>query len=260
MNAAASAARRPAALPLLSLLLAAALLGGCDTKDAPTGVRPTQPFGQIRFVNAIPDSAQARTVNVTLEGVPLGANVGYGSAAVGAAGSLYAPVSVGERTLAVRKTADTSIHVLDLTLTVEEGKQYSVLGTGLGTDVSPVVLTDDNSAPPEGQAKLRVVHAAPSAGSVDVYVTDTATATDIGPLAPSAASVGYRAASDYVAVPAGPTRIRLTSAGTKDVVLDLTPRTTPALPTLTAGQVRTVVFLDKLGVGAPFTAGVLADR
>jgi len=244
----------------LLVLGSAVALAACGPDDAPTGVRPTDPFGRIRLVNATPDPARGGPVNVWFDGrptVPLTANLAYGAA------TAYAPIYVGSHTVNVRKTADTTVAVLDAQVTIEEGVDYSVLATGTGTDLTPLILTDANTAPAGDSVKIRVVHASPSAGNVDVYVTPVAVA-DITPLAPTLADVPFRTASSYFTLPVGQYRVRFTAPGRKMVSLEATVNV-PAAGTnparnLPAGAVRTVLALDKAGGGVPLIASVLTDR
>jgi hypothetical protein len=242
---------------LVPLLCATALLAACDPETPPSGVEPREAFGRLRFVNAAPDTALTRLVNVWFDGnpnVPLAGGLLYAGlppVAADKGATPYRAIYAGDHVVNVRKTADTSVVVLDATLTLADATDYTVVATGVTGDLIPLVLTDDNT-PAEGQAKLRVANVAPSAGGVDVYVT--APAADITALAPTLTNVTYRSASGYLPVAPGAYQIRLTTTGTKTVVLDATTAA------LTAGQIRTLVALDKPGTGAPFTYTILTDR
>jgi hypothetical protein len=111
------------------------------------------------------------------------------------------------------------------------------------------VLTDDNSAPGAGNAKVRVVHLA-GAGDVDIYLT--APGVDLAAERPTSAVGNWGDASDYIGVPAGDYEVRATLAGTKTVVIRGTL-------TLVAGQVRTALTVDAVGGGEPFEFLVLED-
>ena len=241
----------------MGVVCTALVLSACDEESLPTGVTPTQATGRIRVVNAVADPARADRVNITVAGTPVAVNVAYGVAApntgVQPNPAPYYPVYVGNWPLAVRRTADTTVKVLDRTIDVAANTDYTVLVLGNAAGVSGVVLTDDNTAPAGATIRLRVVHASAGApAAVDVYVTGAA--TDIAGIAPTAGNVAFRAAAPYLAVAAGVYRVRVTAVGSKVPLLDTT------LPSLAAGAARTVLFLDRAAGGLPATAAVLADR
>jgi hypothetical protein len=221
----------------LALVLAAAL-GAAACDDDNTG---PDSEARVRVVHASPD---APNVDVLIDGAAVLTDVPFGAA------SAYLPVEAGDRELQVR-AAGTSTVVIDDGQYLDDGSDYTVIASGLVAGISALALADDNSAPAAGQIKLRVVHGAPSAPAVDVYVT--APGADLNAATPTLTSVPFRAASDYLEVPAGNYQIRVTVAGTKMVAID-----TGTL-TLSAGQVRTAIALDAPGGGAPFSALLLAD-
>ena len=234
-----------------ALVSATIALTACGTDEVgPTGFEPTQPVGRFRFVHAVADTARADTVNVTMDGVPVGANIAYGAPAP-APPTLYYPAYAGTRQLAVRKTADTSTHVVDAPIAIAADADHTVLAVGSPTTTA-VVLTDNNTAPAAGNVKVRAVNAAPAAGNVDVYVT--APGADISAIAPTFAGVAPRAASGYLERAAGAIQVRFTTAGTKTVVRDV------SLGTVAAGAIRTVVLLERVIGGTPLTSAVLTDR
>jgi hypothetical protein len=234
----------------LSLTIIACALAGCGTDDiGPTGFEPTQPAGRIRFVHAITDPPRASAVNVTVDGVPLGAGLAYGAVAPSTS---YLPAYVGNRQFAVRRTADTTVRLLDVAVPVTENVDYTVIAIG-GATVTSWVLTDANAAPAAGNAKLRAVNAT-AATNVDVYITSPT--ADILTISPTFAGLAPRAASAYVERSAGAARVRFTSAGTKTVVRDIS-LTAAALP---AGGIRTVLLLEAAAGGTPLTSAVLVDR
>ena len=160
----------------------------------------------------------------------------------------YLEVDAGMNRIQVL-VANTSTVVIDASLDLEDDSATTVIATGLVTNLAPLVLEDDRSAPEAGNAKLRVVHGAPSAPTVDVYVTAPGAA--LGGT-PTLANVPFRGASDYLEVPAGSYRVRVTIAGTQTVAID-----TGAVA-LAAGDVFTAIAVDNAGGGAPFSV-LLAD-
>ncbi|HWN19623.1 MAG TPA: DUF4397 domain-containing protein [Gemmatimonadales bacterium] len=69
---------------------------------------------------------------------------------------------------------------------------------------------DDDNTGPEGEARVRVVHASPDAPDVDVLVDDAEVLGD----------VPYLTASDYLDVPAGNLNLMVNAAGTATTVVD----------------------------------------
>ena len=258
----------------ITTLLAAATLvvaAACTAKDAPTGPRPTGPSSRLRVVNATPDPTLGGPVNVKLGDQVFAAGLNYGVS------TIYQRVYTGQRELHVRRTADTAVTVADQSFSHAADLDFTTLiidrtTANSGTGVTTLTIPDDNTPPAAGQVKLRFVHAAPSGGSVDVYVT--APAASIASVTPNVSALTYRNASGYVTLPAGTYRVRFTTAGTKTVLVDLTqtPGTAPGplpptptvpaptLPALVAGQIRTIVLYDKFGGGTPSAVSVIQDR
>lgn len=237
---------------LASVVLA---LGACSTDEiGPTGYDPNQPAGRIRFVHAISDPARASAVNVTVDGVPLGVSIAYGGTAPAPATALYYPAYAGNRQFAVRRTADTSVHLLDAAVPVAANVDHTVLAVG-STTITALVLTDNNTPPAGSNVKVRAVNAttaAAGAASVDVYVT--AAGADILTIPPTFAGLARGAASAYIERAAGTVQVRFTTAGTKTVVRDV------SIASLAAGAIRTVVLLEAAAGGTPLTSAVLTDR
>lgn len=234
---------------VFSLVSVAAALAACGTDEiGPTGFEPNQPTGRIRFVHAISGTTP---VNVAVDAVPLGVSIAYAGAAP-APPTLYYPAYAGNRQFAVRRTADTSVHLLDAAVPVAANTDHTVIAAGTATTATALVLTDNNTAPAAGNVKIRAVNAANAAGNVDVYVT--APGADILTIAPTFAGLAPRSASAYVERPAGAVQVRFTTAGTKTVVRDV------SIAALAAGAIRTVVLLEAAAGGPPLTSAVLTDR
>ena len=221
----------------LALLFSSAAAACSD--DDPTGPVST---AQLRVVHASPD---APNVDVLVDGAVALADVPYRTA------SPYLEVPAGARNLRVRPTGTTTV-VIDADADLSAARAYTVLATGRADALEPLVLEDDLAAPAAGNVKVRLVHASPSAGNVDIYVT--APSADLASTSPTLANVPFRAASAYLEVPAGTYRVRITPAATKTVAIDVNDLS------LTAGQIRTAVAVDAPGGGTPLGAILLADR
>lgn len=233
----------------LLLVAAAAGLAACSTDSGDGGYEPTEPFGRVRLVNAVPDVATVGPINAVIEGVPFTAGLAFGT------GTPYQTVYTGSRELRVRRTADTAAVVFDAPLDVQSGQAYSVYATGRTGAVAALTVADSIVAAATDSARVRVVHVAPGAASVDVYLTTTAAA--IAALAPSVASVAFRSASAYRNVPAGAYRVRVTAPGSKAVLADTSLAGAAAVA---LGSIRTVLVVDRVGGGGPPLVRVLTDR
>ena len=232
-------------LKAILAVAAVSVAAACGTDDVPDGVEPSGPFGRVRFVNAVPDAAVG-AVNVTLEGVPFGAGLGAGLA------TGYQPVYTGPRTLVVRRSADTSVSVLDAAVDVAASTAYTVAAVGRAGAVRSLTLTDSVAIEATDSARVRVAHLSPSGGNVDVYLTTTT--ASIATAAPTIANLAFQSASRYVRVPNGRVRVRVTAAGSKTVAAD------DSSSNLALGQIRTVLVLDRLTGGAPPRLVTLVDR
>lgn len=216
---------------------AVALLGlaACSDDDS-TGPTAT---ARLRIVHASPN---APSVDVLVDEDRVLQNVPYRNAS-----AFFFPVPAGERRIRVNAVGTTT-SVIDATATLDAQASYTVLATGPVATIQPLIAPDDLTAPAAGQVKVRVIHAAPAAAGVDVYVTAPG-----APLTgPVLTNVPFRAVSGYLSVPAGTYQIRVTPTGTATVAIDATV-------TFVAGQIRTVVATDAPGGGAPLGAIVLAD-
>lgn len=245
---------------LLGAALLASTLAACSTDEASTGPRPTGPSSRLRVANTTPDVTVGGAENVKIGDQVFAVNLAYGAA------TGYQRVYTGQRDLHVRRTSDTTIKVTDLTFSNAADADFTAFVMGKtvangGTGVSALMVPDDNTAPTTGNVKLRFVNASRAAGSVDIYVTSP-TASLTG-LTPDVSSLNYASVSTYLTKPAGTYRVRVTTTSTQTVVLDFTQTAgaAPALPALTAGQIRTIVVLDKFGATAtPLTGAILQDR
>lgn len=232
-----------------SAVLALAMLVAACGEDTvgPTGVSPSEAFGRVRFVNAVPNAAP---VNVSVDGVPMGVNLAYGGA-TGA--TVYNAAYGGNRHFVVTRNADQTVVVLDAQVPITADTSQTVYATTQGATNNAFVTIDNLQLPSGSQVKLRAVHLAPGMGNVDVYVT--APNADITALTPQFSNVAPRSATDYLTLARATYQVRFTTTGTKTVRLSAT--VTP--PAGTTPFIRTVVALDPLTGTTPISV-VYSDR
>jgi hypothetical protein len=240
-----------------------AALAACGTKEAPGPLEPTSATGRIRFVNLITDATRV-PVNPILEGVPFGAGLTYTQSPPSILGAPstanYAPIYAGSRTLILKKTADTSVTVATIALTITADQDLSVYATGgaSASAIVPVFITDDNTGTVGAtQTRLRTVNMS-SGGAVDVFVT--AANADLSLATPTFANVASHAGSTYANVTAGTYQIRVVPAGTAAAARAGAVSLNLTAVVFTGGTGRTIVVADKSTGGPPLTGFVLPDR
>ena len=196
----------------LSLFLATSLLAGvtaCDDDDEGTGPG-TQ--GRVRAIHAI---GNAPAVDIVADNAVVREDLAFGQK------TDYLSVGAGTRQLAVR-AANQGTNLLTLSPSVAAGTDYTVIAAGrfgATSGATPrLIAVTDNAAPPSGQASIRVVHASPAAGNVDVYAT--APGADIAAATPVLTNVAFGAVAAPLNVAAGTYRFRVTPTGTKTVAID----------------------------------------
>ncbi len=192
-------------LPASTVLLASLLLVGCSSSDDP---RPTAPPSQIRVVHASPD-APAVDVRVGTQAVATGA--AYKDA------TAFQAVPAGVSTVQVN-VAGTTTTVLTATVGLRADRVYTVFAANAVANLEPLVIEEDPTGPAGSEVAVRVVHAAPKVGSVDVYVT--APGASLAAATPTLAAVPFKGVSNRLTIPAATYQVRITAAGSKSPVYD----------------------------------------
>ena len=136
----------------------------------------------------------------------------------------YIDVNAGTRNIKVNASG-TSTTVIEADLTLEANKNYSIFATDILSNISPIVIEDDLSAPAAGKAHVRFIHLSPDAPAVDITLTD-------GTVVFSNAS--FQDFTSFTPLDAGSYDLQVRAAGTSTVVL--------TLPTITVsdGMIYTV--------------------
>jgi hypothetical protein len=246
-------------------LVAAAVFGAaCGTKDAADPLQPTGPTGRIRFVNLITDPAR-NPVNAILEGVPFGVNLGYTQSTPS---TLPAPstanssaILAGDRSLVLKRTADTTVTVATLPISIGASNDYTLFATGGagGSAVTGFTTADATTAVPTGQIRIRVVNMSPAAGAVDVFIT--APNADLATATPAATALANRTIFAGALLAPGNYQIRTVPAGTAPAARTAAVSssvTTPAA--VAAGGQRTVIIADAATGGTPLRSFLLTDQ
>lgn len=119
----------------------------------------------VRVIHASPD---APAVDIYVNGSLAVENLAYG------AGTDFVALPAGDdreiRIVASGSPIDDS--VFDTSVDLDAGKAYDVIAVGMVEDLDAIFEPVDLGAVPDGQARLRVIHAAPDVDDVSVVVTD----------------------------------------------------------------------------------------
>lgn len=177
-------------------------------------------------------------------------------------GSSYVDVPAGEYIFDVAPDTDSigdSVYTSP-GLTLGAGSEYTVIAAGL-VSASPafsLLATQDNNRPVVTQASVKVVHAAPAAGNVDVYVTPagayTVSQVENGAAgSPLLNDFAFASITDYVQLAPGDYDIRVVAGGTTAINVEGF--------NLSAGSVSTVIArqADDDGTPADFNLVVLSN-
>ncbi|MEP7380221.1 MAG: DUF4397 domain-containing protein [Gemmatimonadota bacterium] len=222
--------------PLLavSVLSAIAALSACGDSEGPASI------ARVRFLHA---SQGLAAVDFRADGTTRDA-----ARAFSAAWSTHAVLPAGTRAFTARLTGGAT-DLATTTKALANSSTYSIVLAKRPTSDTIVVYTDTAGTPAADKALLRVLNVSPAAAAIDVYIT--AATADLATAIPQATAVAFLDRSAYVEVASGAQRVRLTTAGTKTVVLDMNPITLPSR------GVRGLALLDNAVGGTPLQ-GVLA--
>lgn len=175
---------------------------------------------RVRLAHAAPFATGTATATVTLNDAVVTNALNFGQA------TPYSNVPAGVyRARIYAGTSATGTPVFDRVVVFLPNTNYTAVAIGRNTATYPIdvlLLTDDPTRPPLGQARLRIVHAAPFAPTVagnQVHIVSTTG----GP--PLVTGLDYAEVAGYLTVPAAtPFNLRLVSAlAPATTILDLPP-------------------------------------
>lgn len=197
--------------PVLARLAVVALLLGTAScsGDGPD-------FIWFRAINAVPD---APVLRVSFQDFVYRQDLGFGLAAEEGAESLLSGTGSSSRmTLEYLSPGSTrGTELARLEVPIEKGSTTAIVLARNFDEIEPIFVVTPRRERPLGSLYFQFVHATPAQGPVDVYVT--APDTELSATAPFA-TVQPLGHSDSIETGFGPTRIRITPAGSLDVLMD----------------------------------------
>jgi len=158
---------------------------------------------QVRIAHFSPD---APAVDVYVDAKKVSNNVAYEKA------SNYLALPAGSHVVEIRATgtAPDSTPAVKASVDVAAGKAYTVAAIGKLANIQAKVYTDDNTPPPAGKVKLRVLHNAPDVPAIDVAVKGGSTVVS---------KLSFPEASAYMPLDPGTYDLEVRAAGTTTVLL-----------------------------------------
>jgi uncharacterized protein DUF4397 len=186
----------------LLCLLSLALVS-CTSKNGGGG------DAKIRVVNVIPDAA---AISLQLDKDPPLVN------ALAFQGlTQYLSTGTGSREFKVSANNGTTF-AIDTTLSIGSNNYSYIVYGPVASAQSVLVVESGLTVPNSGTFNFRVINVAAGIGAVDVYLTPAG--ADLNSTSPNIANVGAGASSGLVPVNTGSYELRVTAAGTKDVIYD----------------------------------------
>ena len=190
------------AVAFLSCLLTFTLAGCSSTGGSGSGTN-------IRIVNVVPDAA---AISVTVGDTNVVSSLPFQGL------TNYTGISSGSQEFKVSANAGAS-NAIDTTLNLNNSANYTYIVFNPVTSATALLIVDSGiPQPASGTFAFRVINVASGIGPVDVYLT--AAGTDINSTSPTVSSVPLGAVSAITAPNSGTLELRVTAAGTKDVIYD----------------------------------------
>ena len=224
---------------VLALLVSFSIFVGCTESEESNPIGNTPGEASIRVLHT---SYDAPSVDVKVDGNTAFSDLGYGIS------SGYANLDAGSYNITVTPSGLSSPVVINADVTLEDGKEYTVIAAGDLANITPVVVEDMRS-PVADMAKIRFAHMSPDAPNVDIKL-DTGKGTTVF------ANAGFKQVADYTMVSGGTYTFVVTAANSTDEVVTFDPIT------VENGMVYTVVAHGTLDDtdNYPFAARVFIDN
>ena len=203
--------RRPRPWLVTGLLATTLIVGGCSDSDDDDVV--TTSTSQLRVIHA---SHDAPPVNLKLDGAVTLTGLDY------AESTGYVDVPSGPTDIDVEAVIPGgNLDVIEIdAFPLVANQRYTVLAVNDTATIKELAVDESAADPAAGEVAIAVVHAATSAGPVDVYVTDPATdITTVG----ANFTFDYEGVVDAGALPAATYRITVTANTLKTPIFDSGP-------------------------------------
>lgn len=201
-------------LKSIALLLLSGLISACggSSSDGTPEPPPVQGSAELRIHHAVSDGP---SVNIVADGTVEieAAEFGQSSEVLEADAATY---SIQVDGILPDQSTTTVIGPLDLTLVADQRYEVIALGKLGDESIDTLVVSNPISAVSSGSGRVQLIHAAPDAPIVDIYIT--AVEADLTSETP-AATLAFTDASDQLEFTAGEYQVRVTPAGEPNTVV-----------------------------------------
>ena len=220
---------------MIPLVLAAVALAGCEGSNLfggddnnPGGGRVPTNSVRVRFVNAL--SGADGNLLLTSNGAVVGTQQAFGTSS-----STCATVGAGsDRTLVIGRANSTGTAITDTLFTLPasltSGGNYTVVAAGTPANPQILLLDNNTTLPPAGNASVRVINA--TGTPIDFFATAGST---LG-TTPTIANIGPNAAGSFAVIPVTNNTLTFRNVGSSTPIFTSTG-------TFNAGQSYNVVLL-----------------
>lgn len=235
----------------LAVMVFAAVIRPTSAEQVITG-QNTIPTANLWLVHAAPfaSSPAASSVTVVISNTVSSLQINDMRYLETTGGYLAVPSGVATD-VTVTPTGSTIPLAMDTyTLTNKTDSTVAVIGGANGFPTELLKVMDDNSAPPKGMGKLRIIHVAPIFNPITGTVLDVRT-QDGATLNPLFNTLTYKADSGYVTLPFGYYDLKATTPGGGTTVIDI-----PSFPL--GDQTIVTLFLVGDGTNQPLAGMLMA--
>ncbi len=196
---------------------------------------------RVRVIHASPDAPAVQVIANDNFGAPLVPSLAFPNA------TPFLDVPGATYNLKVTPVGNNGVIAINADATLAAGAVYSIYAVGLLASIEPLILTDDPRRVAT-QARVRIVHASPSAGGVDLYVLAPGTA--LASATPAFTNAAFKADTGYVDLAAGDYEVSVTPTGSKTAAIG------PVTVTVANNGIYTVAARDAAGGGVPLSAAL----
>ena len=198
----------------------------------------------LRVIHAVPDAPAVDVVVNDDFNAPLVSNLAFPEF------TPFVNVPPDSYNVKVAPTG-TQNTVLEADLDLAAGTRYSVLAISTLAAGIEGLVADDDPRRVATEAKVRIIHASPAAGDVDIYVTPVGAAIDAE--LPILEAVPFAANTGFLSLAEGDYDVTVTQTGSKAAAIG------PATISIENGGIYTAIARDAEGGGAPLGLILLDD-